>query len=114
MMIYYLRILKEKNFPPVQPYDSSTTFDLKFIMPETDELAADDGYKMTFRLKNLGDPFDTAQYWTDFTINLTTTDTSDPMILEMRFLEAPLIEGKTGTLIVEVKNAGDAILPLGF
>lgn len=102
-----------KNFPPVQPYDSSTTFDLKFIMPETDELAADDGYKMTFRLKNLGDPFDTAQYWTDFTINLTTTDTSDPMILEMRFLEAPLIEGKTGTLIVEVKNAGDAILPLG-
>ena len=101
------------DFLPVQPYDSDTYFDLKFILPDTDKLAPDDGYEFTFRLKNLGDPVDAAQYWTDFTINLVTTDTSDPMIMEMRFLDSQLIEGKTATLVVEVKNAGDAVLPSG-
>lgn len=100
------------NFLPVQPY-TDASFDFKFILPDTDELAPGDGYKMTFRLKNLDDPLDTAQYWTDFIINLSTTDTSDPMILEMRFLDSQLIEGKTATLVVEVKNAGDAVLPSG-
>jgi len=101
------------NFLPVQPYDSDTSFDFKFILPDTDKLAPEDGYDFTFRLKNLADPLDSAQYWTDFTINLTTTDTSDPMILEMRFLDSQLIEGKTATLVVEVKNSGDAVLPSG-
>ncbi|MFL2957730.1 MAG: hypothetical protein ACJZ4Z_02945 [Candidatus Thalassarchaeaceae archaeon] len=101
------------NFLPVQPYDSDTTFDFKFILPLTDELAVDDGYEFTFRLKNLGDPEDIAQYWTDFTIDLNTTNTSDPMILEMRFLDSQLIEGESATLVVEVKNAGDAVLPSG-
>ena len=101
------------NFLPVQPYDSDTTFDFKFILPDTDKLAPDDGYEFTFRLKNLGDPLDTAQYWTDFTIDLITTDTSDPTILEMRFLDSQLIEGEAATLVVEVKNAGDAVLPSG-
>ena len=35
------------------------------------------------------------------------------MIMEMRFLDSQLIEGKTATLVVEVKNAGDAVLPSG-
>ena len=53
------------------------------------------------------------RYWTDFTIDLITTDTSDPTILEMRFLDSQLIEGEAATLVVEVKNAGDAVLPSG-
>ena len=39
------------DFLPVQPYDSDTYFDLKFILPDTDKLAPDDGYEFTFRLK---------------------------------------------------------------
>jgi len=101
------------NFPAVQPYDSGSSLDFKFIMPSVDKLAPDDGWTMTFRLKNLGDPLDTAQYWTDFIINLKTTDTSDIMIMDMQFLDSSLIEGKTATLIIEVKNAGDAVLPSG-
>jgi len=100
------------NFPPVQPYDSGSSLDFKFIMPPVDKLAPDDGWTMTFRLKNLGDT-DTAQYWTDFIINLKTTDTSDIMIMDMQFLDSSLIEGKTATLMVQVKNAGDAVLPSG-
>ncbi len=96
----------------VTQYDDSSKFDLQFIIPETENLAPGDGWSITFRLKNINEPNNQA-YWTDFTVDIVTTTTSDPMIKGMYFVNENLIEGTSSTLIVQVKNAGDSIMPLG-
>lgn len=96
----------------VQPYDTGSKFDLTFIIPETENLAPGDGWSITFRLKNPNEP-NTAAYWTDFTVDIVTTTTSDPMIKSMYFSTGSLLESSSSTLIVEIKNAGDAVMPLG-
>jgi len=96
----------------VKPYDIGSKFDLVFIIPPTEELAPGDGWSITFRLKNSNEP-NNEDYWTDFTVDIVTTTTSDPKIKDIYFIDGAIIEGTSAILIVQVMNAGDAIMPLG-
>ena len=97
------------DFDAVQPYYPGSKFNLKFIIPEKDKLAPGDGWTITFRLMNPNEP-NTASV---FNVVLSTTTTSDPRIESIRFAENDFFEGTTTTLIIQIKNAGDAIMPLG-
>ena len=90
------------------------------IIPEKGSLAAGDGWDITLRIESPVED-STAFYWTEFTVKLRMTETSDPRIKQISFgtmgptgfVPQAGVEGTSAKINVEVENAGTARMPSG-
>ena len=93
---------------------------IQVIIPEKGSLAAGDGWDITLRIESPVEP-STAFYWTEFTVKLRMTETSDPRIKQISFgsmgptgfVPQAGVEGTSAKINVEVENAGTARMPSG-
>ena len=95
----------------VTPYGSGTIV-LQVVIPDKKKLAPKDGWDISLLLKNPveDDQCGCDDFWTEFTVKLRMTESSDPLIEGISF-NGTNVEGSQTSVSVVVINAGNAIMP---
>jgi len=115
------------DLPPTTPFDLVTDGEahggsivIQVIIPSKLNLAPGDGWDIKLRIESPNEP-STSAFWTEFTVKLRMTDSSDPLIKSVSFGEMSSIgfvpktgvEGSQTKINVLVVNAGTARMPSG-
>lgn len=90
----------------VAPYGTGTIV-LQVILPDKKKLAPKDGWDISLLLKN---PLENDEFWTEFTVKLRMTESSDPLIESISF-NGTNVEGSQTSVSAVIINAGNAIMP---
>jgi len=95
----------------VTPYGTGTIV-LQVIIPDKKKLAPKDGWDISLLLKNPveDDQCDCDDFWTEFTVKLRMSESSDPLIESISF-NGTSVEGSQTSVNVVIINAGNAIMP---
>ncbi|MDP6986088.1 MAG: hypothetical protein QGH38_02580 [Candidatus Thalassarchaeaceae archaeon] len=115
------------DLPTTIPYDLVSDGEMhggllviQVIIPDKLNLASGDGWDIKLRIENPDEP-STSAFWTEFTVKLRMTESSDPLIERVSFgmlgstgfVPQTGIEGSKTKINVLVVNAGTARMPSG-